>query len=217
VLNACSNADLLLRFDLPAPVDPELYICAGKATERKGVDYFLQVAEEVVRSRPKATFLWIGDFGDGPYSRKALRQHLADRGIERNVAFTGYIDEPRPIYYRAGAFLLLSRDEPFPKFLQEGLALGKVCIGFETGGIPDVLGGYGHVVALGDTGEVARRLTGLGDEATDLQAQRQRRASYEARLTPQRFAPEFAARVQDWDAFWQGKASTVSDATSRTT
>ena len=201
LLNACSDTENLLQYVIPSPIDRDLHVCAGKVGERKGVDYFLEVAAKVSKQRPYSTFLWIGSFGEGEYSETSLVRLLQDRELDRNVVFTGYIEQPLPLYYHAATFLLLSRDEPFPKFLQEGLALGKPCIGFNVGGVPDIVRDNGLVVSLGDVNKVASYITEMDRTKYDSEAQRARREYYTQCLTPERFARDFLETLRTWDDF----------------
>ena len=201
LLNACSNTESLSQYVIPSPVVHDLHVCAGKVGERKGVDYFLEVAAKVVEQRPYSIFLWIGPFGEGKYSRVGLFKLLKDRKLDRNVLFTGYIEQPFPLYYHAATFLLLSRDEPFPKFLQEGLALGKPCIGFNVGGIPDIVRDNGLIATLGDVEKVANYIVEIDPKEHTAERQRARKKHYMQWFTPERFARDFIDAGKSWDDF----------------
>ena len=197
LLHNISEPTRLLRHQLPLPSEANLFVGCGLVGEKKGVDLFLDIATQVIAQGLEAKFVWIGSFGEEQFTQVAIAQEIARRGLEKNVFFTGAMADPTEIIAKASAFLLTSRDDPMPKVLMEALALGKSCIAFEVGGVPELLGRFGTVVAPEDTEAFAQALgQRLPENDTE---QQHRREWYLQRYSPTAFGESFAQAVQWWN------------------
>ena len=195
LLHNISEPTRLLRHQLPLPSEPNLFVGCGLVGEKKGVDRFLEIANRVVSQGLAAKFVWIGPFGEGQFSQAAIAQEIARRGLEKNVSFTGAMSDPTEMIAKASAFLLTSRDDPMPKVLMEALALGKLCIAFGVGGVPELLGQFGTIISPGDTEAFAQALV----QPSLKDAQQERRQWYLQRYSPTAFGERFAQAVQWWN------------------
>lgn len=83
----------------------------GRLTMQKGADYFLALAESVLKSIPEALFVVAGS---GDMYHELLLQ-TAGRGLSANVLFSGFVrDEQREkLLNRADLFVMPSISEPF--------------------------------------------------------------------------------------------------------
>ena len=132
----------------------------------KGWDTWFEVAERVVKARPDARFLIVGDGpmrgeiegwaarspslrttrpGSAPGSSYEVHERLTITGFRTDIA-----EALKPV----SVFLLTSRWEGMPGSILEAMALGKPVVATRVGGIPEG-------VVDGETG----RLAGPGDAA----------------------------------------------------
>ncbi|MGH7156888.1 MAG: glycosyltransferase family 4 protein [Candidatus Saccharimonadales bacterium] len=83
----------------------------GRLTIQKGLAHFIEVAAEVIKRHPKTIFILVGD-GE---QRDELIELAAERGISRNVIFTGFQRGKnwRDAYAIADLFVMPSVSEPF--------------------------------------------------------------------------------------------------------
>lgn len=198
LLNNISQPSSLMTYKLPLSSEANLFVACGIINYRKGTDLFIDIAEKVITQCKDAKFIWVGPFIEsGDFSEEVLISHLQDKGIEKNVIFTGKQEMPSTIIAKASAFLLTSRDDPMPKVLMEALALGKPCVAFGVCGVPELLGEYGTIIPPRDTQAFAQVLIEKRFRSDESQ-QFARRQWYLQRYTPTAFAIRFAEIVNWW-------------------
>lgn len=122
------------------------FIVGGAGVPRwdKGVDLWLHVVPEVKRRMrdKRIKFIWIGakpTLKEGGYL-KHLAMEIKGLGIEDDVEFTGYHDNPYPVFNSFDVFALTSREDPCPLVCLENMYLEKPVVAFASGGgIPEVI------------------------------------------------------------------------------
>ncbi|WP_225412511.1 glycosyltransferase family 4 protein [Stigmatella hybrida] len=132
-----------LRARLGLPQGP-IVTYSGRLSPEKGVDVLLEAWALLVRSRPEATLVLLGN---GP-EEAALRRRVAERGLGSSVRLMGAVADV-PAWLRASdVFALASRTEGLPVALLEGMACGLPCVATRVGGTPEVLedGVHGRLV-----------------------------------------------------------------------
>ncbi|SEU00524.1 glycosyltransferase family 4 protein [Stigmatella erecta] len=132
-----------LRARLGLPPGP-IVTYSGRLAPEKGVDVLLEAWALLVRSRPKATLVLLGN---GP-EEAALRRRVAERGLGTSVRLMGAVADV-PAWLRASdVFALASRTEGLPVALLEGMACGLPSVATRVGGTPEVLedGVHGRLV-----------------------------------------------------------------------
>ncbi|MBK1696374.1 glycosyltransferase family 4 protein [Rhodovibrio salinarum] len=199
LLNNCSNSERALAHPYESAPKPGLFVAVGRLQPRKGVDLFLDIAQKVAAERPESRFVWIGAFTDAPYSEEHLKARVQERQLDQNVTFAGFMDDPLTVMSEAEAVLLTSRDDPFPKVLQEALAVGRSCVAFDVGGAREILDDLGETVPVGDVDAFARCLTDPSRRAQDGATQRRRRERYQALYSKDAFATRFLEVLGSWD------------------
>lgn len=195
-----SNSSPMLRYALPLPSEPQLYVACGRVKARKGPDLFLQIARQTLVHSPESKFVWVGGFErSGQFSEGAIAAAIHEQNLEHAVTFTGEQADPASILAKASAFLLTSRDDPFPKVLMEALALGKPCIAFAVGGVADLLGEFGTTVSPNDVPAFVQALHQHQQApVSSADEQQRRRQWYLERYTPEAFSHRFAKAVDWW-------------------
>lgn len=120
--------------------------------------------------------------GEG-HLRASLEGQVASLGLRGSVEFAGGVDFGRVLEYyeRADVLVLASENEGWPKAIAEGMAFGLVCVGSDTGFVPEMLGeGRGVVVPPGDAAALALALRRIADSPAEC-ARMSERASAWAR------------------------------------
>jgi glycosyltransferase involved in cell wall biosynthesis len=138
-----------------------LVLGIGYADLRKGFDLFLQLWRLVHRSSlTPVHFCWVG--GIDPTLKEWMSQEMADAGKTGTFHMAGFQKDVSAFLAAADAFVLTSREDPFPSVVLEALYAGLPVAAFAgTGGIPELLAEHplGHVVPLGDTVALSEVLT----------------------------------------------------------
>ncbi|MCF8177626.1 MAG: glycosyltransferase [Sulfuritalea sp.] len=141
------------RGDLGLPADRTIVLLSAGSLldERKGIHFAIDALREVRDLQP--FILLVG------YSSPQLRELLTDFDTHE----TGYLEDPSELaryYAAADLFLFTSLADNQPLSVLETMATGTPIIGFETGGIPDMVvqGETGFLVPQKDTRALAASL-----------------------------------------------------------
>jgi glycosyltransferase involved in cell wall biosynthesis len=110
----------------------------GNASIRKGIDYFLDTAEIIVRQKRKISFIWIGRC-----ESIEIENYVDDRLKEinsPNIVFTGAMSPDIRNLIPFDIFFLSSREDPYPLVVLEAasLAIPTICFA-NSGGIIDFI------------------------------------------------------------------------------
>jgi len=108
-----------------------LFGCENLKNRRKGLDLLL----EAINSIKEKEKIILCTFGNG----LDLLSEIGDDFIIKNFGKINNLDLHRIIYSVADFFIIPSRQEAFGQTALESLACGTPVIGFNTGGIPDII------------------------------------------------------------------------------
>ncbi|GAB3257033.1 hypothetical protein GCM10027347_19230 [Larkinella harenae] len=169
LLNTLQAVDqVAIRNRLGIPANAVVVGGCGNAEWRKGVDLFVLMAQQVLKTHPDAYFVWIGV----PKQSEEYRRLTYD--LERmRLTNRVHLIEPGGDYLNYFAcfdiFTLTSREDPYPLvILEAGLNRIPVSCFRESGGSPDFVGeDTGCLVDYSDVGALAdliRRLADAPDE-----------------------------------------------------
>lgn len=173
---AASPVDVELARAKMAPDGGRIVLGCGTADWRKGPDLFLQAAYLVRCAHPHLDLRWVWLGGGSTSVEDARLLHDVYRyGLADVFTLVPPVEDVAPYMTAASAFVLSSRDDPYPVVVLEAAsqAIPVVCFG-GAGGAPDFVGrGAGVVVPYGDSGALAsavaelvmdqERSRGLGD------------------------------------------------------
>lgn len=170
----------------------------GRLTEQKGMDVFVGAASRVLRGRPDARFVIIGD---GPLRAK-LDEIVDALGLGTRLSFAGYRANAADLCAAFDVYCQLSRWEGLPYALLD--AMGR--------GIPAVaspIAGNTDLVREGETGLLADQATDAGEAILKLiedheTAERLGHAGRELVLR-EHALPDFVARLS---ALYRGERPT---------
>jgi glycosyltransferase involved in cell wall biosynthesis len=136
------------RFRIPP--DRPLIAYLGSLEPRKHVMDLLTVLQGVHAHEP-APFIAIA--GEGPLAGE-LETQIHARGLDRDVALLGFVDDPLSFVAAADVVVLLSEAEGVSQVLVQAAALDTPYVAYDVDGVSELLrmGARGHAVALGDVG-----------------------------------------------------------------
>ncbi len=147
---AVEDATQAFRQELGVAPGAPLIGIIGRLVPIKQHELFLEAAGLLLRRRPDARFVIIGD-GE----RRAELEALArQRGLEGAVRFTGWRADLAAIYADLDCVCLTSRNEGTPVSAIEAMAAGRPVVATAVGGVPDLLG---PIVDHGQDCDVAER------------------------------------------------------------
>jgi glycosyltransferase involved in cell wall biosynthesis len=107
----------------------------GRLAPEKGVQYFLQAAQRVLREFPAGLFVIVGD---GP-DRGALEATARELGIANHVRFLGSRRDMPQVYASLAVLVLSSVQEGLPMTLLEALAARRAVVATRVGAVPKVI------------------------------------------------------------------------------
>ncbi|MDE0658507.1 MAG: glycosyltransferase [Gammaproteobacteria bacterium] len=152
------------RSDFPATVGKDLIVLPGRLTRLKGHRDFVGVMAQLRSTNRDAVGVVVG--GIDPRHR-AYADEI--RQLDGDIVFAGHRTDLREIMAISAAVVSLSRKpESFGRTALEALSLGTPVVGYEHGGVGEILA---HIypdgrVAVGDTAAAAHKLrTILNDPA----------------------------------------------------
>ncbi|RIJ42062.1 glycosyltransferase family 4 protein [Pontibacter oryzae] len=134
------------------------FLFLGKLCQTKGV-YDLLAAIDKVINQYKYTHVRFYLAGTGETSK--VKEYIQLKGLEEHVQLLGWLDNRQRMAWlqRVGTVVLPSYIEGLPMALIEAMAAGKVVIGSEVGGIPDlVTEGSGFLMKPGDVDALSRHI-----------------------------------------------------------
>ena len=158
--NSVAGAEI--RRELGLTARDRLILGVGYADMRKGFDLFLQLWRLVRMSHPEAHFCWVGDAD--PSMMDWLSEEIVDAEETGTFHMAGFRRDVVGFFSAASAYVLTSREDPFPTVALEAMSAEVPVLAFDrTGGIPDMMKHYGigHVLPYGSVTAMAERLAGL--------------------------------------------------------
>lgn len=156
-INNCIPSDLFhptdmqqARRSLSLPQDKRLLLfCSQKVTdERKGIKYLVEALRLILPSSGKGALVIVG---------KNSEQIPLPDGIEA-FRFDTVSEQMMPqLYNAADAFLTPSLQDNLPNTIAEAMSCGTPCIGFDIGGIPEMIDHQenGYVARYRDAADLA--------------------------------------------------------------
>lgn len=138
----------------------------GQILEVKGYREFLEAAAIVAKSFPQARFFIIGEAGEWPEAQRylaELRDLIRNRGMEKNVIFTGARRDIPACIAGLDIVAMPSWEEPFGRPIIEAGAMGKPVVASSTGGPKELIedGKTGLLVPPRNPEALAKALTSL--------------------------------------------------------
>jgi glycosyltransferase involved in cell wall biosynthesis len=164
---------------------PPVVLGVGMLKRRKDFATLVRAFARLRAERPAKLVI----IGDGP-QRERLKSLAARLGVERDVDFLGFVDDPSPYMKRASVFVLPSRIEGAPNVLVEALACGTPVVSTDCGGgAREILaeGRYGPLVPVGDDRVMAEAMRAILDDPPDSDRLRQAVSEYTLEKSADRY------------------------------
>jgi phosphatidylinositol alpha-1,6-mannosyltransferase len=160
----------------------------------KGHDQLLDALPLVLETAPEAQLVVAGEGGD----RARLERRARDLGVERQVRFTGRLDEDalQALYSQCALFVMPSDGDGFGLVFLEAMMHGLPCVGLAGGAAAEIFedGVSGVLVDRDDTPGLAACLSGLlADEVRRRALGRAGLERYRGRFTASRYAERLEA------------------------
>ena len=156
-----------VRTELNLPPDAFVAGMCGSVGWRKGVDWFLATAKHLAMefAAQDIHLLWIGA-GESELVMAQVNHDLRAAGLAARVKFIGVKANSRHYLAALDAFLLSSREDPFPLVMLEAASLGLPVVCFaDSGGGPEFVGtDAGVIVGYADTRAAAQALVELREQ-----------------------------------------------------
>ena len=155
---------------------------AGRLCAVKAQDLLLRAAPAILRERPDARFLIVGD---GPLDGY-LRDLASRLGVEPACVFPGALPDIHDVMAAMDVFVLPSLHEGLPMALLEAMALERPVVATAVGGVPEVVtnGSNGLLIESGDGAALAEScLTIARDRQFAAALGQMARQTVEARFT----------------------------------
>ena len=134
----------------------------GRIDPFKGVDSFIRAAATVASSVPQARFVHVGPVERSHEDYFAHCSGLvASLGLRDRFRFVGEVAEIDDELAEMDVVVLPSRTEGLPYALLEAMAAGRPVVASAVGGIPELVGGAGILVAPDDHQRLAGELQTL--------------------------------------------------------
>lgn len=162
----------------------------GSLINRKGVDFFIHVAEKL-RFKKNIYWLWVGGKKTSLGYIEA-KMEVKKRNLDKNVIFVGEQEKPYFFYPIMDLFFMCSREDPFPLSMLEAMQFNLPILGFKnTGGVEELLeNGGGCLAEYGDVETIAAQIV----EICENKIKRQKLMS-ELKKVRQKFNEDVSSRA----------------------
>jgi glycosyltransferase involved in cell wall biosynthesis len=133
-----------------------IVLFVGRLTIQKGVEYFIQSANYVLKKHPNTIFIIAGD-GD-LYYRHIMETAML--GLSQRVIFAGHVTGTKlnSLYHMADVFVMPSVSEPYGIVALEAIASGVPCIVSKTSGVCETVNNI-YQVDFWDTQKMGRLIS----------------------------------------------------------
>lgn len=121
----------------PCDGDPIRLLTVASLTRRKAHDVLIDSLAALADLPWQARFVGSNDFD--PDWAASLKARVSDLGLSERICFTGPVDDTRPEFQQADAFVLPSRFEGYGMVFAEALAAGLPIVAARAGAVPDVV------------------------------------------------------------------------------
>jgi len=152
-----TSARSALRQMLRVPAETPVVLNAGLLCARKGQEYSLMAAQEVLKTHPQTQFVFLGEDNFEPEYARKLQEYVQTHRLDDNIHFLGYRNDYPQIVAGADLFLHTALRDPFPVAILGAMAAGIPVVAFEIAGVDEqvVSGETGILAPLRDVQGIA--------------------------------------------------------------
>lgn len=159
-----SKKDFAEKYHLMLDDNDILVGTAARLDPVKDIGTLLEAAKLVVQKNPNVKFIIGGEGDEG----KELKARSINLGLENNVFFIGWLNDPYELISILDINVMTSISEGFPYYLLEGARFAKATICSRVGGIPDLIESSvnGYLFEPRDYNTLAEQLLELASDST---------------------------------------------------
>jgi len=136
--NIRKNARFSIRSRYGVSNDDFLFLCTSAFFAHKGQLQIVEALSSLLASFQKIKVMFLGEAVDLSYYEK-VRKRVKDLGLENQVIFAGFQDDPSDFYLAADAFLLPSLWEGWSLALGEALYFGLPIVATDVGAARELI------------------------------------------------------------------------------
>lgn len=125
----------VLKSELGIEEDVNIIGTVGRLVPIKGFNNFILIAKEIIKVKENVRFIIVGD---GPLE-KELKSQAKELDISSYVIFTGFKDNVLDYVNLFDIFLVTSLHEGIPMAVLEAMALNRVVVSNNVGGMPEII------------------------------------------------------------------------------
>jgi len=173
--------------------DPPYVVSIGRKCCLKGIDLFVTTAIQACQLHPTVEFIWLGA-GRLP---EELYGKICQAGLQDRILFPGFLEDPAILLRGSSLFFMCSREESFSQATAEAMCLGRHVVTFESGGPPELLGGYGTVLPNFDTGEASKAILEYLKMPPERQINHKLRSRYGDLYSPEQHAKRLSIALRE--------------------
>jgi L-malate glycosyltransferase len=130
-----SKEDFCRKYNIFFNKEDILVGTAARLDPVKDIGTLLEAARLVIQKNPNVKFLIGGEGDEG----KELKTRSANLGLDKNVFFLGWLDDPYELISVIDINVMTSISEGFPYYLLEGARFSRATVCSRVGGIPDLI------------------------------------------------------------------------------
>ena len=146
------------RQEMGISAETPLIANIGMIRSDKGQMRLMRAAQMVLRQRPDARFVFVGQGTGDRWREQRLRQAIYDAGLENKIMMLGYRWDTPEILVAANMVVIASLcTEASPIVLREAFATGRPVVATKVGDVPEIVehGENGLVVEPNDSNALA--------------------------------------------------------------
>lgn len=113
------------------PKDRKLVVAVGRLCHQKGFDALIDGFQLVIKSKPEAMLVIIGDGEE----KQFLLKKVSNNALDQDVRLIGFVENPYPIIKQACVVVCSSRWEGFPNVLLEAMVLQRKIVATNCPGV----------------------------------------------------------------------------------
>ncbi len=162
------KGDFELISELNDSVDNLVISMIGRINPGKGQLFFLDIAEQILKSYPHCKFVMVGDPFPGYESiEEEILQRINSGILKDRVINLGFRTDVPAILSQTDIFVLPSvLPDSFPTVILEAMASGKPVVATDSGGSREMVkeGETGYLISIGDVNAAAQAIIELIDD-----------------------------------------------------
>jgi glycosyltransferase involved in cell wall biosynthesis len=137
---------------LGVPAEQLVILNAGLVCPRKGQEYGVEAAVEILKEVPAVTFAFLGGLDLDPEYANGLTTRVSKRGLEDRIQFLGFRDDFASFAAGSDVFLHTAAQDPHPLVVLSAMAASLPVVAFAVDGLVEqvVDGETGYLVPFGD-------------------------------------------------------------------